>query len=731
MEKNKLYSSLSFLCFNLFLASLILVVCSYFSILSLDVLVSSDIIFGTGMFLGFISLVLWEKSKGNWQFHFDHKDKKKIKVIPKQDDNLFFKVVPYLFLLMLLIIAANQFFKWEFVIAQMTRITILAITFGAITFWRNRDRVEKEIEQEKEDEEKAELRRANEFDQKFPRLSKLNLEYGFVYAGKIKSFFRRCLVYLILAFFAPFIFLIRIPYKFVKWMYKEGRGYSTALIAIVIIGFVLRIWNLGWLQGSDNFNILSARALHETGTFVHQRNIHYTYLIAWMFNLFGVSIEVTKFPFIFYGVVTIVLFYFLGKFFNKKIGVISAFLFAISPVAIEKAGLVREYSEMLLITVLALIVINSYILKARNLGSKEVIKRFLIFGTVFLLVFLFYFFIFKVSTIPFVCIVLFAYIWSQFLSLKIYRYSRNVLFIFALSPIVIFILLVSTRFFNLLSFNPMWFSMFFNPSVSFPMQWFSGVGLGVFAYLALFLMPLFYTYFFARSGKMVLPLYLTFFSVVGLFCFSFNNHLSYVPTRYLYSLYSVYVLIFGIVIYLLISMLKKSGKLRVIFFLLLIFFSVTLFFVPQNISLAANHSLDQAYLDGRQVTSLGDRNFYYNILSELNDLGLNNKTAIIVAGEQPFFVTWYFNYTINRSYMINTSDYLAVRDVGMETGDRVFFITQSNRINEVGLCMDSFDEGFFLDQFWYMRSASSVLGTDNVKLLSSIEGYKIYYWRKD
>ena len=68
MEQNKegIYRSLSLLCFNLFIASLILVACSYFSVLVLDVIINPDIVFGAGMFLGFLALIFWENSKGKW-----------------------------------------------------------------------------------------------------------------------------------------------------------------------------------------------------------------------------------------------------------------------------------------------------------------------------------------------------------------------------------------------------------------------------------------------------------------------------------------------------------------------------------------------------------------------------------------------------------------------------------------------------------------------------------------
>jgi len=61
MEKDRIYSSLSLLCFNLFIASLIIIVCSYFSILDSEI-INQKIIFWTGIFFCALSIFFREKS---------------------------------------------------------------------------------------------------------------------------------------------------------------------------------------------------------------------------------------------------------------------------------------------------------------------------------------------------------------------------------------------------------------------------------------------------------------------------------------------------------------------------------------------------------------------------------------------------------------------------------------------------------------------------------------------
>lgn len=356
MEENyKIYSSLSLLCFNLFLASLVLVVLSYFSVLSLDILIDSNIIFGAGMFLGFISLVFWEKSKGNWEFHLESKvsktrNKEEEKEI-KSDDNLFFKAIPYLFLLMLLIIALNQFFKWDFVTAQMMRITILAITFGAITFWRNRNGVEKEIEDEKVNEEKAEEKRANEFDSKFKRLAWFNFSYGVADSWKQGKY----IISILRAIVSPFIWLVRLPYSFVKWMYKEGWWYSGALIAIVGIFIAFKtamiiIYNGSFLD--EYLHIWSGISFFNNGQFaeitlntIYYRGWMLSLLIGVLFELFGEQFILVKIIPAIFGLSSFILLYFIAKrvLINKKFILLLLCFYTLSPLTLFNHFYFRMY----------------------------------------------------------------------------------------------------------------------------------------------------------------------------------------------------------------------------------------------------------------------------------------------------------------------------------------------------------------------------------------------------
>lgn len=323
-QKNRVYSSLSLLCFNLFLASLILVIASYFSVLTLDIIVNPDYIFIAGMFFGFLSLIFWENSRGKWNIKFKSDTRRRDNQEIKIEKNWFFKIVPYLFLFLLLVISLNQFFKWEFVTAQMMRITILAITFGALTFWRNRERVEKEIEDEKSDEESNEKKRCKEFDKKFKRLAWFNFNYDIASSFKGGNWLGGIFMILI----SPFVWFARLPYSFVKWMYKEGWGFSIPFMIVTIVFIGIKIAMPLIYNGSyiDEYNhILSGIELFKTGHFAeiisgqyYNRGAVISFLVGLFFKLFGQTLFVAKMVPAIISILNFFLLYFISKKIIKK-----------------------------------------------------------------------------------------------------------------------------------------------------------------------------------------------------------------------------------------------------------------------------------------------------------------------------------------------------------------------------------------------------------------------------
>lgn len=253
---------------------------------------------------------------GGIKLLLEHLNKKK---------DLFLKedVYKYLFLAMLVLISLGSFF--DFFSSKMTGLSIVTILLGVLTFYYNRDVID-EIEEEKEDEEKAEQKRAKEFDRKFPKLAWFNFDYGITKNWKEKRYF----VSILRALAAPFIWFARLPYSFVKWMYKEGWWYSGIFITLTLIFIAIKILIPIVYTGSyiDEYNhILSGLEFFKTGHFAeiyhgsyYTRGAYVSFLVGLLMFLFGETIFVAKMLPAAIGIVNFFLLYKIAKqiFHDKK-----------------------------------------------------------------------------------------------------------------------------------------------------------------------------------------------------------------------------------------------------------------------------------------------------------------------------------------------------------------------------------------------------------------------------
>jgi hypothetical protein len=133
----------------------------------------------------------------------------------------------YFFLLGLALIVINQFLQKQIIIDYTLYIIGLVITFGFLTFYSSREKVEKEIENDKKSENDKESERKANFAYKFPRISKIPV----------------------------FHYLI-------KWMYKEGWWYSLGLIIAILISLYFMLPGLGNFLSVDEPRWINAGLGH-------------------------------------------------------------------------------------------------------------------------------------------------------------------------------------------------------------------------------------------------------------------------------------------------------------------------------------------------------------------------------------------------------------------------------------------------------------------------------------
>jgi len=368
----------------------------------------------------------------------------------------------YVFLILLIIITLGslqfaflQSLNWFNSLSSLIKLyqlplVLLTVGFGFLTFYFNRDEVEKEIENEKVMEERQEARRKEEFSSKFPRINRV---WG------LRSL--------------------------VRWMYGEGWWYSVGLIAIVVLGFVLRASSLTYFEPyADEYpHLIYAKSLYEgNGMNIFYGNQLQSYTRAFVitlltffsFKLFGVSLFSARIIGVIIGSLTGFLFYFILKRFNKKMGLIGVLLWSFSPLAIGISRNVREYylfHSFFILFTLFLIFLGTKVVSSgwRKLNYLDIVfffipmvYTFFDFNSTFKQIFLIYSSFF---------ILLFLYLLT---SANIKRGYKVVLEILALFLIAIIFLVLKVLNQSFIDLNPKinyyWFKLFFFNSTN---NWFN------------------------------------------------------------------------------------------------------------------------------------------------------------------------------------------------------------------------------------------------------------------
>lgn len=290
-------------------------------------------------------------------FYFSQKINKIPEAVRDKSSMIYYFL--HFFLLSLIVIALNQFLKRQFIIDFMPEITAISIALGFLTFYAHKNKVEKEIEDEKDKEEEAEKKRYNEFEGKFPRLNK-----------------------------------IPVLRNIVKWMHKEGWWYSGGLVAIVVIAGIIGFFVInnmivtideGYTLNSINaYNEFGKLNLAESGA-SYERGGIYLFVVSLIYPLFNnILVGLRFFNLILYSLI-IILVYFIAKSIlkNKDIALLSSFLIGINWFFMTIVLTARNYS-------FSIVLFGIMLLLGFNLGYNK--KRdLIIYVSLFVLLLLNYF----------------------------------------------------------------------------------------------------------------------------------------------------------------------------------------------------------------------------------------------------------------------------------------------------------------------------------------------------
>ena len=134
---------------------------------------------------------------------------------------------------------------------------------------------------------------------------------------------------------------------------NSKKAYLIILICIVLLGGILRLYNLGensfW---PDELNFVeAAKSMSSVGEpllpsgYPYSRTPLLTYSVMVSFKIFGVSEFSSRLPAALFGIISILLMFIIGRgFFNARIGLIAAIFLAFAPFAIGWGRICRMYS---------------------------------------------------------------------------------------------------------------------------------------------------------------------------------------------------------------------------------------------------------------------------------------------------------------------------------------------------------------------------------------------------
>lgn len=504
---------------------------------------------------------------------------------------------------------------------------------------------------------------------------------------------------------------------------KKALYVYASLFVIIIIGATLRAWNLDYIQGADNFNILSARSLHENGSFVYPRNKHLTYVISFFFDILGTHFWVARIPTITLSIISIPAMYLLGSIINKKVGLLSALLLAISPMEIEGASFVREYSELFLYSTLAtFFLLHTYKQYSKNKIASDILFKKYIYTIIAIVLIVFtYSFVFNSDTLKsLLSIVAFITVYLVYFFVKnehSHHLKRVTIYLSILVILFVsFIFIPVTIFTKYLTYNQYWLQVFFDPQVQVPMQWFSFSGVTSF-----FIFTIFISSIFLKNNILLKVFYWVFFSILLLFVFKYDATTHYLHARYLKYLMPIYIVIMSTsLLHLYHTLIKKSNNFFIKGFLIIL--ACTILFPLSNIIHASKHDLSMfnSRPSKRQASTTANRNDFMKVINTLQFYNISNKDAILIQGESPFYITWFLNYPITRYYTTKSG-------YRYDVGDKVF--VSSHFLDELPMAIQRYPEGYML---WHSSKypPKDFIYKTSTKFtyLTSVVGYKLYKW---
>lgn len=502
---------------------------------------------------------------------------------------------------------------------------------------------------------------------------------------------------------------------------NDRRAVYPALLGLSLVALLLRAWNLSYFQGVDSFNITAGLSLFQNGTTPYVRNMDISQLVSYMFGVFGVSLTSARLPFALIGAITCIPLYLFAAQLHRTVAWVATALFAVSPVAIEKASHVREYSLILFLTLTLSALIVWVYRKKHTSPVPCTILMVLVFGVAAALVFQ-HRVMFNVPTLLVVLqpnAILVAVL-SGFSFWRVKKWRVFTAIVLVGSLVIGFSLLHRLSPFSArVVFQRTLLDTYLYPRADFVSQWFAYRDLPLLLPTVVLLIPLATGWRYSTVYK---SLFIVFWLSLTLFVFRMDQAI--IQTRYVYHLLGYFIILFSLGLAVIVRVIRSTipdsrlGMIAATLFLLAVI-------SPRNTIHAVNKDLNR-YDGFQRTTSISTDNRLFAVAEFLTDeLGVTDADAILLSSQNSDLLSWALARPISRSFVRLGPTY--------QSGRNIYFInTPQDMIrSELDQALETHTRGFFVA--WNAYHPEQYFGDRDAayRYLGTIQGHGIYHWCTD
>ncbi|VVB53041.1 Uncharacterised protein [uncultured archaeon] len=510
---------------------------------------------------------------------------------------------------------------------------------------------------------------------------------------------------------------------FNKGAFSKRKNYFLILIFIFFIGFFLRFWNLTILDPyTDEYShIIAAKDLLEFKETDYTRGMLVTYAVRLFYEIgqpknFYDYLFWGRLPGVIFGAVTIFPLYFLGRRISKDIGILSSFLWAISPWAIGVSRNIREYAYypffILIVCLIALDLIESIISYSKKKNFKIASEALVIVAFVFYAFKVDYLSSLRTSFILFPVIGMYFFI-SEFRAIrKVFNDNRrigySILFFSVFLGLFLVYFAINSNHISYEDFDGeyVWSEYYFNP-VGTPMHWWQD---NESTYIVFFLVGI-GILFSARYGNKEYFLNLMIFGSYEIFFLYFFDR--YPRPRYIFYALPFFIVLISTSLFSIFRSINifSNRRLKYVFVIFLVFFSFSIF-KSSNILFP--------------ITS--DDHGYVKTTNEHHDR-VNNTVSFLgnEIEDKDVFITTFFSYVLPLTFNISQN---RIYPYKYDDSKRFDFVAGVIENNSQGLMILDYRRNGGWSKGFPKKGNFTVAGI-NVVTLQNVDGIQVYRWKHD